>query len=176
MQTKRLFFALWPTPEISQAIKGNNQKVTQSISGNFIAQSNWHVTLVFLGNIDTKTINCLVEQAKQIQCPAFEIEFNTVLYFKKAKVLCYGITGNTVAAELNSLVTKCKQIQEYCGLKSEVRDFVPHITVVRKAQQPQAELIIKPIVWQASEFVLVLSENKGQGSEYTVLHRWKLVT
>ncbi|MFV2061332.1 MAG: RNA 2',3'-cyclic phosphodiesterase [Gammaproteobacteria bacterium] len=173
---KRLFFALWPSAEISHAIQSNNQIIEQSVNGNFVAQSNWHITLAFLGDCDHSTVNCLIENANTIQCFSFEVEFTTVMYFKKTMVVSYGVAKDAPVNNLNSLAQKCKQIQEDCGLKSEARDFKPHITVLRKSQQPQQELIINPILWQAKEFVLVVSERTERGSNYSILQRWNLLT
>ncbi len=174
MATKRLFFALWPTVEITQSIKQNTDQIKKSISGKFVASSNWHITLAFLGNIDSKTRACLIEQANKIKCTPFSIKFNNILYFKNPKILCYGLNKNTDTKDLNLLVQACKEIQNKCGLQSETRQFLPHITIVRKVKKPQTEIKINPTSWQANEFVLVSSELSEKGSVYTVLNRWTL--
>ncbi len=58
MQTRRLFFALWPITKVIHDIKLNNRTLKQSLSGNFVAQTNWHVTLAFLGNVAFETESC----------------------------------------------------------------------------------------------------------------------
>jgi 2'-5' RNA ligase len=91
-------------------------------------------------------------------------------------VVSYGINDNKANTNLNLLVNECKRIQDECGLKSKPRDFIPHITAIKKVQKFQLTLNIKPVLWQANEFVLVMSELTEQGSVYTVLYRWNLFT
>ena len=175
MEINRLFFALWPTPEIIQSIKRSTDQIKDSINGKVVVNSNWHITLAFLGNIDVKTKACLIEHADQIQCSPFSIEFNQILYFTKAKALCIGVNEKSNNDNLNYLAQECKRIQNECGLKSETRHFKPHITVARKAKAPEEGLIINSIHWHAKDFVLVSSKSTEQGSVYSVLNRWPLM-
>jgi len=174
MAPDRLFFALWPTSSISTSIKSNTTRLKKTVKGKFVTPENWHITLAFLGNVDKRTKDCLINKAAQLQCAAFELEFENVMYFKKTHILSYGVHQKTDLTKLNFLVDECKRVQHVCGLKSEGREFKPHITVARKVKELNDGLIIDPILWQANEFVLVRSELLEQGSVYNVLERWPL--
>ena len=56
---------------------------------------------------------------------------------------------------------------------STARDFVPHLTLVRKmARHPAAEELQAdwpPLTWPVSEFVLLQSQRDSHGSHYATL-------
>jgi len=175
-QIKRLFFALWPTAEISHALKQNANLIKNNVTGNFVSQSNWHITLVFIGKTNMETMACLIEQANNIQCSSFLLKFDNIDFFNKSKTLYYGVDKIADLNHINVLVQHCKQAQDSCGLISESRQFVPHITLAKKAKQLEQKFEIKPVAWQVNEFVLVASEVSTASSIYTVLNRWSLST
>lgn len=74
------------------------------------------------------------------------------------------------------LLTLAGQLAERLGaegLPIELRDFVAHVTLLRKARcVPLPEF--EPFDWSVQDFVLVESKLSPQGARYTLIGRWPL--
>ena len=168
---KRLFFALWPD-EITR------QQITQLIGRlgddnlKKVRPENLHVTLSFLGNVDSETEQQLKERAARIDASPFTISFTQLHFWRKPKILCL-LSQDPPPSPMLSLVHQLTEIVEMCGLKTEDRPYKPHITLARKARRA-CSLQFKPIVWSAENFCLVESTSTVNGVSYQVLQTWKL--
>jgi len=167
---KRLFFALWPDNAIRKQINGLNQSIT-SADLNKVYLDNLHVTLVFLGQVDSKSEAKIIACTDNISQPAFSLHFEQLVFWKKPRILC--LTTQQYDPQLLILLNALKNIVRQCGVQTEDRPYRPHITLARKATQNISRKI-GPIKWQAQSFCLLQSCSTPSGVKYQVLQRWDL--
>lgn len=70
--TRRLFFALWPNPEVRRQLA----KVSHSRTRHPVADANLHMTLLFLGGRTARELDCFCEAAGNLQGEAFELQLD----------------------------------------------------------------------------------------------------
>lgn len=169
---KRLFFALWPDEDVIKNIKQHALKHFFECQGKIVKQHNWHITLAYFGASDSTTQRCLEEQAEKISGQPFELELSTCGYWKRPKVAWLAPTKTPDA--LKQLTHELQAIIEPCGYKVESREFLPHITLVRKAKSQPVVSEINPINMKISKFCLVESNSSPNGVEYKILKSWDL--
>lgn len=162
----RLFFALWPDPEVVRALLPYRPR-----QGRAVPSCDWHLTLVFLGQVDLALLPRLQAGAAAIELPAFDLVLARHGHWRRSKVSWLApLELPPVLAELQSqLATVARE----CGLALEDRPYAPHLTLARRAPaHPSVD--IPPIPWRVTEFTLVRSLGGGTGSGYSVLERWAL--
>ncbi len=168
---KRLFFALWPEPEIRQAL----QRVSQLIPASDIKAvrpRNYHVTLVFLGNVDDATALLIRQRIGAISAKTFALSFDQLSYWRRPRVLC--LSCSNALADYVNLAAALEQEVSACGLQIESQPYTPHITLARRARRA-AEIRFEPILWRAETFCLVESCSEPGGVVYRVLQQWPLI-
>ncbi|NOQ14527.1 MAG: RNA 2',3'-cyclic phosphodiesterase [Methyloprofundus sp.] len=165
---KRLFFALWP----DNATRKQIAKINQSIYSEGLRKvkpDNLHVTLVFLGNVDTELEAIIHLGMKNISVQAFSICFDQLAFWRKPRLLC--LTAQQYDQQLLILVDALKKELEQYGMMMEDRAYKAHITLARKAHR-LVEIEMQPITWQAQSFCLIESLSTPDGVHYQVLQRW----
>jgi len=135
---KRLFIALNLTGEIRKAISERIEKIRAKLSAKegirFIATENWHLTLVFLGYQDEKTIPSI---EKAIEATTIQFE-NPEIYFSE---ISYGPPGqnprmiwlkgdSTNLAAIKEKLDECLKAEKV-GFERENRPFLVHLTLAR---------------------------------------------
>lgn len=167
---KRLFFALWPDPDVRKQV----QQVQQAFENGRLQKTrvdNFHVTLLFLGNVDSEQEQQLVSAAAKIQSDCVQLCFDTLAFWRKPGILC--LTASQQSNAVLALVEKLQILAEDIGIETEKRPYKAHVTLARKAKF-QLEMDVKPLYWQANSFVLAESTQSEIGVVYRVLHRWPL--
>jgi len=173
MESKRLFFALWLDEGTIQNIQEQALKYFLTCQGSVLDKNNWHITLAYFGASDANTQICLEEQAEKIKSQPFELNFTKCGYWPRPKVawLAPEETPNTLKRLTNDL----QKIIEPCGFKPEIREYQPHITLVRKAKFEPSLSEVTPIKLKVRTFCLVESKTAAEGgAQYDVLKRWDL--
>ena len=61
-----------------------------------------------------------------------------------------------------------------CGLQTEARPYIPHITLARHAKH-LPDINFEPIVWRAEAFCLVESCSEPGGVIYKVKEQWPFI-
>lgn len=165
----RLFFALWPDEQTRQVL-ARLTKTFDAEVGKPVAAHNFHVTLVFLGNVDQATAMEIKQRADLINVEPFELTFESVNYWQRPKIWC--LTCNDIPQQVIDLASKLDEIARQSGLQTDPRPYIPHITLSRHAQSAPEVQAIKPILWRADAFCLVQSSSEPEGVCYRVLQRW----
>nr|VFJ77833.1 MAG: 2'-5' RNA ligase [Candidatus Kentron sp. FW] len=169
--TRRLFFALWPTNSVRRALA----EIARGIScgGKPVPVGNFHVTLVFLGPVDTMRQDCVERIATEISdVGPFHLRLDRLGSFARAGIVWSGTTNTSPG--LISLVTKLNQGLADCGFQPERRAFTTHVTLFRKADKWVENIPHDPVEWPITDFCLVESSTLPTGARYRVLHRWQL--
>jgi 2'-5' RNA ligase len=169
-ERQRLFFALWPSDELREALVPL-QQLKQECGGRAVPTDNVHITLNFLGNVDADTRDCLEQAASEITIPPFQLLLDRYGYWRRPRVMWLGCSD--MPEPLLHLVDALNRAVEGCGLQPERRPYHAHMTLLRKAKQAPNEPAPE-LDWPVSEFVLVESVSIPGGVEYRVLRRWPL--
>ncbi len=167
----RLFFALWPGESVLEALK-RTRRVLGIDQGRPVPADNFHVTLLFLGEVDDSAIGDLMKMAAGIEAAPCELVLDRLEHWVRPAVLC--LTASEIPVPLAELVERLRRGVRKLGFRPEKRPFRPHLTLARKVRRRVVGREIEPIRWPVREFVLVKSERDSEGSRYTVLARWPL--
>ena len=165
---KKLFFALWPSDETRKQIIRINQSIKTSDLKK-VKQENLHITLVFLGNVDTESEVLIRQRVKDVSVQPFVLHFDRLDYWRKPRILC--LSTQQLHSQLIMLVDSLKREVEQCGIKTEERPYKPHITLARKAHKA-IEIDALSIKWPVQALCLVESCSTPDGVHYQVLQRW----
>jgi RNA 2',3'-cyclic 3'-phosphodiesterase len=164
----RLFFALWPHPEVQQKLASHALQLAQRTDGRASAVQNIHMTLAFLGDTPEHLLVPLLDLRARFAALAFSIEIDRIGALKHGIVYA---APSEPPASLRDLVADLQTELKALGLVLEQRAFKPHLTLVRKALRSVAALRIDPIPWDVNGVALVRSELSRSGSTYRLLER-----
>jgi 2'-5' RNA ligase len=165
----RMFFALWPDDTTRQKLVRLCQSI-QAKKFKWVLPQNFHVTLVFLGNIDTTAELLMKKSAAAISAEPFVVTFDRLIYWSKPKVLCL-TSRQQPPGELGMLVEALGLAVESCGLQIDTKPYTPHITLARHCNA-FAEQDYESVVWRAESFCLVESCSESSGVFYKVIQQW----
>ncbi|NIQ13370.1 MAG: RNA 2',3'-cyclic phosphodiesterase [Candidatus Dadabacteria bacterium] len=167
----RLFFALWPDDVTRSKL---NEVSEQFINEGFrfVKKANLHMTLEFLGEVDSHNQKELILKAGKIRCKTFDMEFTHIDWWRKPQILWIG-TSN-IPNSLIHLVKSVKKCVKQQGLKTDDKPYKPHITIARKVKKVVIPKETIYVPWAVNSFALVVSRSVASGVEYQVLQEWPL--
>lgn len=168
----RLFFALWPTDEFRAEIQVSTLAIAQASGGRLIPPRNYHVTLLFLGDVPAESVGA-VQQAGTLLAgsPTFKLNFDGVESWGR-KVLCL-----TTSTPPSAAIDLARRLRSNLGgdlQRPDEHEFRPHITLARDLARASAIHKVKTLCQEVTGFALVESVRDGSGSQYSLLARWPL--
>jgi 2'-5' RNA ligase len=166
----RLFFAIWPDAPSRAALAALAAGAATRAGGRPVPAANLHLTLVFLGEVDTPRIGDLVAAAGGLPAPAFTIVLDTIGGFRRSGVAWAGC--REPAKELLGLQAGLDRRVREAGFHPDARPFAPHLTLARRVRAPVTPRPIDAIAWRVSSFALV--ESGRTESAYRTLAEWPL--
>ena len=169
---KRLFFALWPDDGVRARLL-EQAGLLPINTGRRAAPENFHITLVFLGNVEEQDVPVLTGAAEGIKIPGFPLQIDHCGWWKRAKVAW--LAPAQTPEPLPELVRQLNHQARLAGLPVEERDYNPHLTIARKLTRPLKPCTFEPIHWDVREFCLVESVTHEKGARYRVLRSWALI-
>ena len=172
VETQRLFFALWPEPELRQRIAVAAAGLLPRDAGRRVRAENLHCTLVFLGAVEAAQRLCLEDAASLVRSEPFALTLDRLGYFRRSQVAWLGCT--TTPAALQALVAGLSYGAASCGFPPEHRPYEVHLTVARKLRRDPGRLPLMPIVWPVQQFALMESVSESDGVRYRPLRFWEL--
>lgn len=167
METKRLFFALWPDPRQRERLRDVINSVARTVEGRAIDRRDWHVTLAFIGPFPEQRVPYLLERASEIDVDPFRLIFDRLEFWPRPRIA--GLVTVTVPPELQALVDSLNEVLEDLGIKPEERTYRPHITVSRNARTFTTERLAQRCTTEWSSFELVESVSAPGGVTYRPL-------
>lgn len=170
--SRRLFFALWPDSRLREQMMRTARPIAARAPGRLQEPQQWHVTLVFLGAVPATRLPDVHEAAAAVRAEPFELTLDTVEYWRRAGVVC--LTARQTPPALERLVAALRGELDQRGFATEQRAYRPHLTLARRVRPPPELPAPDPLIWPATEFVLVESTSGDHGSVYTVLAEWKI--
>lgn len=169
---ERLFFALWPGEQERKAIVRATRSLVKASGGKPVPAENLHITLAFLGSLETARVEVIREAAVRVNSGAFDLELSQVGYWPRPRILW--LAPNTYPATLTQLVDSLWLALEACEIKREQRPFKPHMTLARKVGSPGRLDHARAVPWQVRTFMLVNSVTTPRNATYSVIDTWRL--
>ena len=152
------------------------QKQLPKFEGKLTEESNLHLTLKFLGEIDEKKLKEVEETLSKIKFGAFESQFFNLGVFDKNQIRIIWI-----------YLKDCKQLQERVddSLKSlfkPEKKFMSHLTIARVKNVTNKNLFLGELdrirlpraKFVVNKFYLMKSELKPKGPVYSVIEEFNL--
>jgi 2'-5' RNA ligase len=161
----RLFFALWPDADARARLAPLAAELAAAASGRTVPIAKVHLTLAFLGEVETARIAAAVEAARGVRLAPFAFALDRVGSFRGARVAWAGCASTP--EPLAALAAALAGCLGAAGFALEDRPYAPHATLARRIAHPVAAAPIEPIPWAVDGFSLVRSET-GTG-RYAVL-------
>ena len=161
--TDRLFLGLFPDPATAARIDALGAEICarNGLRTPRHSPDRLHVTLFHIGDwagLSQYTVDTVVAAAEKVAAASFEIQFNEVASFadkrERLPLVLKASEGNEALhrfrAQLGIELTRA-------GLGRCVSKlFEPHVTLAYAPQQLEPEAV-EPVIWTASEFVLIHS-------------------
>ena len=173
----RLFFALWPDPELRDRIAAVVTQLQRDhpSGGRRLHPDRYHLTLQFLGDfqpLEPSLVDAACRAAGSLQPTAFALALDQAGSFARAGVVWLG--PRQVPGALQQLWDALGDALAAAGVPVQSAPaFAPHLTVLRNARKPLSPTPIASLHWPVSEFVLVDSVS-GSLPGYRLLGRWPL--
>jgi 2'-5' RNA ligase len=181
----RLFVGL----AVSDAIKEVLERLTLRLRGKddglrWSTPDQWHVTLVFLGEVDDESRNRLVKELANVRQTRLTLRIEGLGVFQRAGIL-HAEVG--VTQELLRLYEAVAAAVKRVGLEVEDRPYRAHITLARSRNRDGRKTIerLRRTVesreqqrlnerWDVTEFLFYESQLSPGGSRYVVQERFGL--
>jgi RNA 2',3'-cyclic 3'-phosphodiesterase len=96
----------------------------------WIDVENFHITLRFIGDIDGRTADEVVDRLDRIERPEFQLGLSGIGSFGSKKPHSV-FAGVTQAPEMHALQAEIERICQRLGLPADPRKFTPHVTLAR---------------------------------------------
>ena len=167
VNTRRLFFALWPDDRQRNRLRDIINSVAKTVEGRPVDRRNWHVTLPYIGEFEDRRIPELLNLASEIQVEPFRLQFDRLEFWARPKIAC--LAAATVPTELNGLVESLNSVLQEVGVIPDDRTYRPHITVSRSARAFTTERLTQRTLTEWSSFELMESVSDRGGVSYIPL-------
>jgi len=166
--TARLFVALWPGPEVGQALQAWGRRWPGVAAAQPVPLQRLHLTLHFLGDVPRDWLPGLMA--------AIAVPFTPfVLPLGRSALWPGGIAvlePERVPAPLARLHAAIGERLQRLSLPTEARPFRPHVTLARRAGTAAAPGSGPPVHWPVRGFVLVES-HRPPDTGYRIVQRYR---
>jgi len=168
---QRMFLAIWPDAAVRKSLV-DIQSAMHSRRGRMVHPLDLHITLVFLGMVDTEQVPCVEAAAGRQEANTFDLCIDHTGYWPRPRVAWCGPAE--VPRPLQSLVDGLQRDLRTCGFEPEARSYRPHVTLAREARGGTTGPLATPVVWPCDRFVLVSSTGAREPPRYDVVREWPL--
>ncbi|HEY6642264.1 RNA 2',3'-cyclic phosphodiesterase [Povalibacter sp.] len=168
----RLFFALWPADDLRARIERDTRAFVAQAGGRPIPAANFHITLVFIGDVPAAQIEAARIAAGAVTARSFSLSLDMLESWTGADVLVY--SGEYPPPALGTLIDRLRISLLQQHFKLQRQTFKPHVTLVRKLPRRLPKQPLPRLEWPVNDFVLVESQAEESGSVYKVIGRWPL--
>jgi RNA 2',3'-cyclic 3'-phosphodiesterase len=171
-QRLRVFYALWPDRSVNSALARTAQRMHSAVSGLLTRDDSIHLTLAFVGNVDSARLGELLGPPAELTVARFTLTLDRWGCWPRNGVAW--VAPSRVPDPLRRLVAGMEAWLRDVGFELDVRPFNPHVTLVRRAQCAPLPDSTPSIEWQVADYVLVRSTLAPAGSRYEIIGRWPL--
>jgi 2'-5' RNA ligase len=174
----RFFAALEIPKDVAQSLsllRGGLQ------GARWIDVENYHLTLRFIGDVDERTADDVLDAFDHVSKQEFELQLSGINVFgsKKPRALYANVTANETLNSLQaSIDSQCRRI----GIMPDGRKFTPHIALARLRHTNHyalrdyldARSNFKSRTFNVEKFVVMSSKNSRGGGPYIIEERYLL--
>lgn len=171
-KTARLFFALWPNAAVANELDQAAKRLHEMCGGRRTRAETIHLTLAFLGEVELDRVDELLALAGGIHVPSFTLRLTRFGWWPHNRIVW--AASEETPRELAQLVDALQERLREAGFEFDAKPFVPHITLLRKANCKKNPLPAGEIEWRAEDFILVRSTLSESGAAYEVVGRFAL--
>jgi RNA 2',3'-cyclic 3'-phosphodiesterase len=169
----RLFFALWPDPQVRTALSRLAQEVAREGQGRAPRDSNLHLTLAFIGEVPQARIEALLEVGQRVAAVASPFLLTLDRLGGRAHGIAW-LAPPSLPEALHHLQAALTDSLAATGFSLQQRVFRPHVTLARDCARPAHRGRVTPIGWEVGRLSLVASTLAAGGSEYRNVGEWPL--
>lgn len=144
----------------------------RAVSGRRIRDDSIHLTLAFVGDVDSARLAELLAPPAELAVARFTLTFDCWGCWPRNGIAW--VAPSRVPDALRELAARTETWLREAGFEMDVRPFNPHVTLVRKALCAPLPGSTPSIEWQVEDFVLVRSTLAPDGSRYETIGRWPL--
>lgn len=174
-QSIRVFFAVFPDKTVQAQLAQEADALKTICGGRAVKPQHLHLTLLFIGDINTERIETLKQAMNNVSINRFELQLSKLRYWKHNHIVF--IDAEKYPSELFLLVTALKRALMDTGFTFDRREYKPHITLIRKATHsigPNLTQLTQSIHWHVDHWSLIQSKFIPSGVNYIPLHHWHL--
>lgn len=171
-KNRRLFFALWPPAELSHELYRIAGNALRGDAGRRVVPENIHLTLAFLGSVDSSFRECAEQAATAIRAAPFTLMLERMGHWPKSGILWVG--PNQAPQPLLDLAKNLNDGLAACGYEAERRPYAAHLTLARQAHPHRDIHSMESRAWEINRFHLVQSHTRADGACYEILRSWPL--
>ena len=171
----RVFFALWPPPEVARQLSAVADSFAKSAGGRATRQETVHLTLAFIGDVPLDRLPDLERAARGVRTEAFDLTLDQFGLWRHNRIFWAGCS--IVSPVLVELAGELGAVLQAAGfdVADAGRNFTPHVTLVRKVKALNVPLPPgQTLPWPRPKFVLVRSTLSTAGSSYQSLAEFPL--
>jgi 2'-5' RNA ligase len=168
----RVFFAIFPNEFVQKQLAYQAEILEPTCGARKVRTQNFHLTLLFLGDVSTHRIAILQQTMKNISAKKFELSLDKICYWKRNQITY--IQANQFPDELFFLVDSLKTALTEAGFLFDKYIYKPHVTLIRKATHSAEIDLPIPIKWEVNEWSLIQSKQTEHGVDYIPLKQWNL--
>ena len=168
--TQKLFFALWPGDKQRQTLAQIQNDLKLSEFSRCTSPEKLHITLHFLGEVQSDRVLDLVGFVEETQFEPFHFDLNLVGVWPRNRIVWCGTVSE--CDEIQTLVKTIEQDSPVQSMHSRKKKFKTHITLARKATRRVFERI-EPIQFIADSISLVRSVPVEGGVRYEIVKQSK---
>ncbi|MCP1727469.1 2'-5' RNA ligase [Natronospira proteinivora] len=173
MTKERLFFALWPSDNIREALRPAADAVRDAAAdGKTVSQDKLHITLRFMGSLDADQWKAAELAASRVRERSIDLLLDRAGYWPQSRVLWIGC--GEVPDALLGLVADLNTELGGEGFELTGRPYRPHVTVARGVTDCAELPPIRPIHWEPAHFVLVRSQLGAGDPSYEIVGEWPI--
>ncbi len=168
----RIFFALWPDEATRARLAATAAQIPLTRPARRVPDYNLHLTLHFVGSVDSSVADCMRRQARSVDSERFEFAIDDSGHFAAAGVGWLGCSA--VPEALHRLHERLGRALADCDYSPEERAYRPHVTVARKLRSAAPPPAFAAIAWKVDNFVLLESRPAARGVKYHVVETYPL--
>lgn len=173
LSTARVFFALWPSADLQQALHNVAQTYALPCVARVVSAERLHLTLLYIGEVERARLAALLQAAGRVPASPFWLVIDRLACWQHNKI------GYATAQQppwpLADLVAALEHTVVLAGFSLAAAEFLAHITLLRKVQYVIEPQNMQPLRWWVDSFVLVESAGTGADLHYKILAQWPLV-
>jgi 2'-5' RNA ligase len=168
----RVFFAILPNKFVQKQLAHQAEILEPICGGRKVRTQNFHLTLLFLGDVSTHRIETLQKIVRNISAKKFVLSLDKICYWKHNQIIY--IQAKQFSTELFFLVDSLKIALSEAGFLFDKYTYKPHVTLIRKVAHPAEINLNTPIKWHVNKWFLIQSKQTDGGIDYIPLNQWSL--